>query len=123
RQRRLNVHLSQRRPRVSDRAARKLTDAGRAKLGAEGRRPVWRFKLEHNRTAWDDLIHGHVEIDMASLSDPVLLRSDGYPLYTLSSVVDDGDLGITHVIRGEDHVTNTAAQIQLFEALGYAVPT
>src|SRR5690606_20153175 len=81
------------------------------------------LKLEHNRTAWDDLIHGHVEIDMASLSDPVLLRSDGYPLYTLSSVVDDGDLGITHVIRGEDHVTNTAAQIQLFEALGYAVPT
>src|SRR3546814_4746501 len=60
---------------------------------------------------------------MGSLSDPVLLRSDGYPLYTLSSVVDDGELGITHVIRGEDHVTNTAAQIQLFQALGCAVPT
>lgn len=120
---RRKIQLSQRRPPVYDRAALKLTDADRAKLEAEGRRPVWRFKLEHNRTAWDDLIHGHVEIDMASLSDPVLLRSDGYPLYTLSSVVDDGDLGITHVIRGEDHVTNTAAQIQLFEALGYAVPT
>src|SRR5690606_8799055 len=120
---RRKIQLSQRRPPVYDRAALKLTDADRAKLEAEGRRPVWRFKLEHNRTAWVDLIHGHVEIDMASLSDPVLLRSDGYPLYTLSSVVDDGDLGITHVIRGEDHVTNTAAQIQLFEALGYAVPT
>ncbi len=119
---RRKIQLSQRKPPVYDRAALKLSDADRAKLEAEGRKPVWRFKLEHTRTAWDDLIHGHVEIDMASLSDPVLLRSDGYPLYTLSSVVDDGDLGITHVIRGEDHVTNTAAQIQLFEALGYPVP-
>src|SRR3546814_12214938 len=59
---------------------------------------------------------------MGSLSDPVLVRSDGYPLYTLSSVVDDGDLGITHIIRGEDHITNTAAQIQIFAALGYAAP-
>lgn len=120
---RRKIQLSQRKPPVYDRAALKLTDADRAKLEAEGRKPVWRFRLEHEKTAWDDLVHGHVEIDMASLSDPVLLRSDGYPLYTLSSVVDDGDLGITHVIRGEDHVTNTAAQIQLFQALGFAVPT
>lgn len=116
------MQLSQKRPPVYDRAALKLTDADRAKLEAEGRRPHWRFRLDHGSTAWDDLVHGRVEIDTASLSDPVLVRSDGYPLYTLSSVVDDGDLAITHVIRGEDHITNTAAQIQLFAALGYAVP-
>lgn len=120
---RRKIQLSQKKPPVYDRAALKLTDADRAKFEAEGRKPHWRFRLEHRSTAWDDIIHGRVEIDMASLSDPVLVRSDGYPLYTLSSVVDDGDLKISHVIRGEDHITNTAAQIQLFEALGYAVPT
>lgn len=120
---RRKVQLSQRRPPVYDRAALKLTEEDRTKLEAAGRKPHWRFKLEPGIVAWDDLIHGRVEIDMASLSDPVLVRSDGYPLYTLSSVVDDGDLGITHVIRGEDHVTNTAAQIQLFAALGYPTPT
>lgn len=120
---RRKIQLSQKKPPVYDRAALKLTEADRAKLEGEGRKPHWRFKLEHRVTAWDDLVHGRVEIDAASLSDPVLVRSDGYPLYTLSSVVDDGDLKISHVIRGEDHVTNTAAQIQLFEALGYAVPT
>lgn len=120
---RRKIQLSQKKPPVYDRAALKLTAEDRAKLEGEGRQPHWRFKLNPGTTAWDDIIHGRVEIDMASLSDPVLMRSDGYPLYTLSSVVDDGDLKISHVIRGEDHVTNTAAQIQLFEALGYAVPT
>lgn len=120
---RRKIQLSQKKPPVYDRAALKLTAEDRAKLEAEGRQPHWRFKLDHGTTAWDDIIHGRVEIDMASLSDPVLVRSDGYPLYTLSSVVDDGDLEISHVIRGEDHVTNTAVQVQLFEALGYAVPT
>ena len=119
---RRKVQLSQKKPPVYNRAALKLTDEDRAKLEAEGRKPHWRFRLEHRITGWDDLVHGRVDIDTASLSDPVLVRSDGYPLYTLSSVVDDGDLGITHVIRGEDHVTNSAAQIQLFEALDYAVP-
>lgn len=119
---RRKVQLSQKKPPVYDRAALKLTEADRAKLEAEGRKPHWRFKLEPGHVGWDDLVHGHVEIDMGSLSDPVLVRSDGYPLYTLSSVVDDGDLGITHIIRGEDHITNTAAQIQIFAALGYAAP-
>ncbi len=120
---RRKIQLSQKKPPVYDRAALKLTADDRAALEAEGRQPHWRFKLNPGTVVWDDIIHGRVEIDMASLSDPVLVRSDGYPLYTLSSVVDDGDLKISHVIRGEDHVTNTAAQIQLFEALGYAVPT
>jgi len=109
-------------PPVYDRAALKLTDAERAKLEAEGRRPHWRFKLDHREVAWDDLIRGEQSIDAGSLSDPILVRADGTYLYTLPSVVDDIAFGITHVIRGEDHVANTGAQIQIFEALGAAAP-
>jgi len=104
-------------PPIYDRAALSLTDADRARLEAEGRRPHWRFKLEPGTAHWDDLIRGESRIDCASLSDPILIREDGSYLYTLPSVVDDIDCRITHVIRGEDHVTNTAVQIQLFEAL------
>lgn len=117
------VQLSRRLPPVYDRAALKLSQVEVDALLAKGAKPHWRFKLEHRPTAWDDIIHGRIEINAASLSDPVLLRGDGRPLYTLSSVVDDGELGITHIIRGEDHITNTAAQIQLFEALDHTVPT
>ncbi|QJE72822.1 glutamate--tRNA ligase [Aerophototrophica crusticola] len=109
--------LAQHRPPLYDRAALKLTDADRARLEAEGRKPHWRFKLEHADIGWDDLIQGKKHFHGRDLSDPVLLREDGRPLYTLTSVVDDLDLDITHIIRGEDHVTNTAVQIQLFEAL------
>ena len=104
-------------PPIYDRAALELTAAERARLEAEGRRPHWRFKLDHTVIRWDDLVRGESHIDSASLSDPVLLREDGTYLYTLPSVVDDIDLKVTHIIRGEDHVTNTAVQIQLFEAL------
>ena len=100
----------------------KLTDEDRAKLEAEGHKPHWRFKLESRDVAWDDLVRGRQHVDAASLSDPVLVREDGTYLYTLPSVVDDIDLGITHVIRGEDHVVNTAPQIQLFEALSATPP-
>lgn len=109
-------------PPVYDRAALRLTDADRARLEAEDRRPHWRFRLDHQPTEWHDRIRGSVSIDAATLSDPVLLRADGVPLYTLSSVVDDIDFGITDVIRGEDHVTNTVTQIQIFEALGAQPP-
>jgi len=91
-------------------------------LEAEGRKPHWRFLLERRDVVWDDLVRGRQHVDAASLSDPVLVRADGTYLYTLPSVVDDIDLGITHVIRGEDHVANTAPQIQLFEALSAAPP-
>ena len=105
-------------PPVYDRAALALTDADREALMAQGRRPHWRFKLEARTVAWSDLVRGDSHIDCASLSDPVLMREDGSWLYTLPSVVDDIELGVTHVIRGEDHVTNTAVQLQLFEILG-----
>jgi glutamyl-tRNA synthetase len=114
--------LARGRPPVYDRAALKLTAEEKAKLEAEGRKPHWRFRLEQRDVAWDDLVRGRQHVDAASLSDPVLVREDGSYLYTLPSVVDDIDLGISHVIRGEDHVANTAPQIQLFEALGAQPP-
>ncbi|MBB4039393.1 glutamyl-tRNA synthetase [Microvirga flocculans] len=110
-------------PPIYDRAALKLTDEERKTLHEEGRKPHWRFRLDHVNVAWDDLVRGHCHVDCGSLSDPVLVREDGTYLYTLPSVVDDIDLKITHVIRGEDHVTNTAVQIQIFEALGAPLPT
>ena len=114
--------LARGRPPVYDRAALKLTDADRQKLESAGQSPHWRFKLETRDVVWNDLIRGEQHVDAASLSDPVLVRADGTYLYTLPSVVDDIDLGITHVVRGEDHVANTAPQIQLFEALGAEPP-
>ena len=120
--RRRKVQLSRGLPPIYDRAALELTDDQKAAFEAEGRRPHWRFKLEGKRVAWEDLARGHAEVDTASMSDPVLIREDGLFLYTLPSVVDDIDMAITHVIRGEDHVTNTGAQIEIFEALGGPVP-
>jgi glutamyl-tRNA synthetase len=114
--------LARGKPPVYDRAALKLTPEERARFEAEGRKPHWRFKLETRDVVWDDLVRGRQHVDASSLSDPVLIRADGTYLYTLPSVVDDIDLGITHVIRGEDHVVNTAPQIQLFEALGATTP-
>jgi glutamyl-tRNA synthetase len=114
--------LARGKPPVYDRAALKLTSEERAQLEVEGREPHWRFKLEPRDVVWQDLVRGRQHVDAASLSDPVLVRADGTYLYTLPSVVDDIDLGVTHVIRGEDHVANTAPQIQLFEALGAEAP-
>ena len=114
--------LSAGRPPVYDRAALKLADDQKAALEAEGRRPHWRFLLDHSEVAWTDMVRGDVSYHMSSLSDPVLFREDGRVIYTMASVVDDIDHAITHIIRGEDHVTNSAAQIQLFEALGATAP-
>jgi glutamyl-tRNA synthetase len=89
----------------------------------EGRQPHWRFRLDHDAPiVWDDLIRGEQRFDPKLLSDPVVRREDGSWLYLLPSVIDDIDLGITHVVRGEDHVSNSAAQIQMFEALGAPPP-
>ncbi|MBI4182831.1 MAG: glutamate--tRNA ligase [Proteobacteria bacterium] len=112
------AQLARGRPPVYDRAALALTEAARARLEAEGRRPHWRFRLPAGPVAWDDLVHGGVRIDAATLSDPVVFRADRRPLYLLTSAVDDAELEVSHVIRGEDHLTNTAVQIRLLAALG-----
>lgn len=109
-------------PPIYDRAALALTEEERAAFAAEGRKPHWRFRLDHRNVTWEDGVRGPAHVETSSLSDPVLIRADGGYLYTLPSVVDDIDLGVSHVIRGEDHVTNTAVQIEIFEALGGPVP-
>ncbi|MCP4933830.1 MAG: glutamate--tRNA ligase [bacterium] len=114
--------LARGRPPVYDRSALHMSDEERTKYEEEGRRPHWRFKLNHELVTWNDLVRGETKIDAASFSDPVMIRQGGGYLYTLPSVVDDIDFEITHVIRGEDHVANTAAQIQLFEALDASAP-
>ena len=132
-ERRRKLRSARRLPPIYGREARKLTEQDRLKLEAEGFKPHWRFLLpnfkddpfspERTEVGWDDLIRGPQTVDLASLSDPVLVREDGTCLYTLTSVVDDIALGITHIIRGEDHVTNTGAQIALFHALGASLPS
>ncbi|KQT86219.1 glutamate--tRNA ligase [Aurantimonas sp. Leaf443] len=119
-------------PPVYGREALRLTAQDHARLAAEGRRPHWRFRLpnfaadpfspERTQIHWDDVVRGRQTVDLASLSDPVLVREDGTYLYTLPSVIDDGETGVTHVLRGDDHVTNTGVQIALFQALGHGVP-
>ena len=114
--------LNMGKPPVYDRAALALSEDDKAKMRDERGPGVWRFKLDQERIAWEDGILGEVSIDAASLSDPVLIRADGQFLYTLASVCDDIDMGITHVVRGNDHVTNTATQIQMIRALGGEPP-
>lgn len=121
-ERKRKLQLARGLPPVYDRAALALDETARAKLEAQGRKPHWRFKLDRELVEWEDMSRGPSRIDCASLSDPVLVREDGAYLYTLPSVVDDIALGVTHVIRGEDHVTNTAVQLQLFAALGGGLP-
>jgi len=114
--------LNMGKPPVYDRAALVLSDDAKDALRAE-RGSHWRFKLDQKRIEWRDGIIGDISIDAASVSDPVLFKNDGQILYTLASVVDDTEMGVTDVVRGSDHVTNTATQIQMIEALGGAVPT
>jgi len=116
------IQLGRGLPPVYDRAALKLTEAERAAYLAEGRKPHWRFHLNAGDVVWDDMIQGHKSFPVAALSDPVLVREDGVPLYTFCSVVDDVDYAITHIIRGEDHVTNTAVQMQIWQAISALPP-
>jgi glutamyl-tRNA synthetase len=114
--------LNMGKPPVYDRAALSLDNPAREKLRAEGREGYWRFLLDQERIEWEDGILGPISIDAASVSDPVLIRADGQVLYTFASSVDDMDMGITHVVRGADHVTNTATQIQIIRAMGGTAP-
>lgn len=109
-------------PPIYNRTSLKLSAEQKAKYISEGRKPHYRFLLEDKAIIWQDLIRGEAKFQATHMSDPVLVREDDVPLYTLSSVVDDGLMGITHIIRGEDHVSNTAVQMQIFEALGYDLP-
>lgn len=113
--------LNMGKPPVYDRAGLTLPSAEKDRLRAE-RGGYWRFKLDQQRTEWVDGILGPVSIDTASVSDPVLIRADGQVLYTFASSVDDVDMGITHIVRGADHVTNTATQIQIMRAMGGTPP-
>ncbi len=114
--------LNMGKPPVYDRAGLELTEAAKQKLRAERGPGHWRFKLDHERIEWTDGILGPLSLDAASVSDPVLIRADGQYLYTLASVTDDIDFGVTYVVRGADHVTNTATQIQIIRALGGTPP-
>ncbi|MBN8808802.1 MAG: glutamate--tRNA ligase [Sphingomonas sp.] len=116
------IQLGRGLPPIYDRAALALSEADRATLAADGVQPHWRFKLDPGAIAWDDLIRGPQHFDAATMSDPVIRRADGSWLYMLPSVIDDIDLGISHVVRGEDHVSNTAVQMQMFDALGATPP-
>ena len=112
--------LNMGKPPVYDRAALALSEDEKTALRAE-RGSHWRFKLDQQRIEWADGIIGDISIDAASVSDPVLFKNDGQILYTLASVVDDVEMGITDIVRGSDHVTNTATQIQIIQALGGTV--
>ena len=109
-------------PPVYDRAALALSAEDRRRLEGEGRRAHWRFRLPEGARSWNDLCRGPQTVDLSTVSDPILVREDGTFLYTLPSVVDDAAFGVTAVVRGEDHVTNTAVQIALFEAIGVSAP-
>lgn len=116
------VQRAKGKPPIYNRAALDLSVEDKAALESEGRKPHWRLKLSGERIAWTDLVRGEQAIETSSLSDPVLIRADGSYLYTLPSCVDDIEAGITHVVRGEDHVTNSGAQIEIFNALGGTAP-
>lgn len=117
------IQLGRGLPPVYDRAALALSDADRAALEADGVRPHWRFRLDHDAAiSWDDAIRGPQSFDPATMSDPVVRRADGSWLYVLPSAIDDIELGVSHVVRGEDHVSNTALQLQMFAAMQAPAP-
>lgn len=121
-ERKRKAQLRAHKPPVYDRAALSLSDAERRRLIAEGRRAHWRFRLTDNPVVWDDLVRGPQRIEAGHVSDPVLVRADGTFLYMLPSAVDDAAMGITHVIRGEDHVANAALQTEILAALEFPPP-
>ena len=114
-----DLRLKQGKPPVYDRAMLRLTPEQRAQAEANGKRPYWRFKLSDTTVTWIDRVLGQRLVKLTAVSDPVLIRADGTPLYTFTSVVDDIATGITDIIRGEDHITNTGIQIDIFGALGF----
>ena len=117
------ILLKQGKPPIYDRESLKLTKDQIRSLVSSGKLPHWRLKLDNDPISWNDEIFGNVKFDNLSISDPVLFRSDELPLFTITSVVDDIEFNVTNILRGEDHLTNTAAQIKLFNYLGAKVPS
>lgn len=116
------IQLKAGKPPIYDRTGLKLSKSEKQEYEGKGRKPHWRLLLEDDSIEWIDLIHKKIKFDKFFISDPVLIRSDDTPLFTLTSVVDDVDYGITHILRGDDHLTNTAAQITLFKYLDSKIP-
>ncbi len=112
------ILLGQNKPPLYDRQALNLSDAEIEAYQAEGRKPHYRFKLDETPMEWHDMAKGKQYFTAKNLSDPVLIRADGNPLFTFSTVVDDIDFAISHIIRGDDHISNTALQVQIFKAMG-----
>lgn len=115
--------LGQNKPPIYDRAALSLSDDEKSKLVSQGISPHYRFLLTEGKIEWDDLIRGHLTFETKNLSDPVLIRGDGSMTYSIASVIDDIEFKISHIIRGEDHITNSAIHIQLFQAMAAPVPS
>ena len=116
------IQLGRGLPPVYDRSALKLSDAEKQKFEAEGRKPHYRFLLDSTDIEWNDEIRGTIKMNPSTMSDPIVLRENGEYTYMLPSTVDDVDMKVTNVIRGEDHISNTAIQIQIFKAMGATVP-
>ncbi len=116
------ILLKQGKPPIYDRSALKLSKSEIKSFFLAGKKPHWRLKLDDKPIEWVDLIHGKIVFSNLSVSDPVVFRSDEMPLFTITSVVDDADMGVTHIFRGDDHITNTAAQIQLFKFIDKKIP-
>ncbi len=114
--------LKQGRPPIYDRSSLKLKKEEIRTLIASGKNPHWRLKLDEESISWNDMIHGEINFNNLSVSDPIVFRSDEMPLFTITSVIDDADMGVSHVIRGDDHITNTAAQIKLFKLIDAKTP-
>lgn len=116
------VQLKLGKPPIYDRSALKLTKNEISKFISSGKNPHWRLKLDDDPISWDDQVHGKISFDHLSISDPVVFRSDEMPLFTITSVVDDSEFNVSHILRGDDHITNTAAQIKLFKYLDSPIP-
>lgn len=108
---------------VYDNHCRSLTEEQIAQYKAEGRKPVIRLKVRKDGVfAFDDMVRGHVEFQAARVGDFIIVKSDGIPVYNFAVVIDDSLMGVTHVIRAEEHLSNTPRQLAIYEALGYPVP-
>jgi glutamyl-tRNA synthetase len=112
------MRLKRKLPPIYDRAMLAMTTEQRAAAEANGKTPYWRFKLSGVIATWEDMVLGERRVKLSSVSDPVLIRADGTPLYTFTSVIDDLEMGVTHIVRGEDHITNTGIQLDIMAALG-----